>query len=141
MNITRLLTPLLCLAVLSGCAVQPKSGNVEAMELTPPQASSMAEDAVKLLTSFYAPGKTTFRHQVEPKPFSRALDDALRDRGYAVSTTGGVPLRYVVDSYSNRQHLLRLFAPKVRISRVYGISPDGLRPLNAPTLDTSKPTD
>lgn len=141
MKLSRLIAPLLCLAVLSGCAVQPRSGNVEAMTLTPPQAADMAQDAVELLSPFYAPGRTTFRYQVEPKPFSRALDRALRNRGYAVSTTGGIPVRYVLDNFRNGQYLLRLFATDVRISRVYGIRPGGLMPLNAPALDTSTSTD
>jgi len=72
-----------------------KSGFDGVSSVHPAAIGPIARDAARLLAGFFPPGSTTLSVDTG-SPFGKALEDALRQRGFMVSASG-VPIRYQLD--------------------------------------------
>ncbi|WP_226669091.1 hypothetical protein [Microbulbifer aggregans] len=115
------------MTVLSGCAQQQYGDFVE--EQSGPLYHAIARDVVRHLKDKYLIGEEGF--QVDPEILGALgieIDLALRQEGYAISTTNGVPLSYVFDQVetdSGEIYRLSLYIGNSRHNRAYMVNEAG----------------
>lgn len=93
---------------LTGCAGSHNVGDSFVGQLPQEGVAAIADDATGYLASLYPPGHTSIQ-VVAPRQsdaFSRALETSLRQKGFTLSSSGTVTMRYVLDA-------LRSAAPPV----------------------------
>ena len=105
-------------SVLAGCAGNPQYG-----DFTPADnlvIDFIADDATSQLAEIYPIAHTGFK--MDPKSLGVlgfALENRLRDTGFAVSYTEGTEFNYVFDVLPENRFRLTLDLKEIKISRLY----------------------
>lgn len=106
---------------LSGCAASGAATSFVQVPATV-KVNQVAANMTGLVAHVLPPAHTTVK--IEPparkagKKFAASFEAAMRARGFGVSTTAGVPVRYAVSVF-NKAVLLRVWAGKSVVSRAY----------------------
>ena len=105
-------------SVLAGCAGKPQYG-----DFTPAPnlvVDFIAEDATKQLATIYPIAHTSFKLNPEVSGvMGLAIEEKLRDTGFAVSYIEGNELNYVFDVLSENRLRLTLDLSETKLSRLY----------------------
>lgn len=128
------------LIFLSGCQSLDTGGLTASeapAEISGTAASTIAGDMVSQLAEQIGPGTATVALKQDSSPFGQALEDALRDWGYAVvtdqetdGTTHTALLAYVVFPFEGHV-LARLSTHSVELGRAYIVTAAGAEPASA----------
>jgi type IV secretion system protein TrbH len=128
----------LSIAPLAGCVSSGgwfnPTASVDAADLSPAAAGSIANDIVPKLAEKVGPGTGTIYLKADNSEFGLALESTLRGWGYAVAQadqqpTGDsvIPLAFAIDRQGN-EILVRITTPRVELSRTYTASAEGANP-------------
>ena len=118
---------------VTGCASQ-KYGDFVKLENSP-LVEYVGNDVAKRLLSIYPVGKTTLKFDPETLGIMGvSIEDKLRDSGFAISYSDGVPVDYVFDALDERIYRLTMIIDGVKLSKLYSKDTNGLRPASAWTV-------
>lgn len=96
-------------------------------------AAVVAEDLVGRLAEMVGPGTGTISIEPDNSPFAAALEQSLRDWGYAVAVDQEaegeniIPVAYVIDTFED-SILARLSTNTVDLGRAYALTATGATP-------------
>ena len=122
---------LLASILLGGCETANTAyyTTTEQVVLAAEYRQKIAADAVAQLKRTFLPASTTFwlPPDVAKKPFGHALDQELRNAGYAiVSKPPGIEIAYVVDRFGESEDRIQVVAgDDYEMSRLYAEDGDG----------------
>ena len=122
---------LLASILLGGCETANTAyyTTTEQVVLAAEYRQKIAADAVAQLKRTFLPASTTFwlPPDVAKKPFGHALDQELRNAGYAiVSKPPGIEIAYVVDRFGENEDRVQVVAgDDYEMSRLYAEDGDG----------------
>lgn len=117
----------------SSCATQRGASFVGKLPDDAASINTIAADAVNYITALYPPGRTSLKIAAPvgkmTDPFSQALENGLRARGFTIarpesSSTGAIPLSYTLDRLQQEKDAspvwyLTLRLGDQQVSRVY----------------------
>ncbi|MCB1470453.1 MAG: conjugal transfer protein TrbH [Rhizobiaceae bacterium] len=134
----RLIKLLFVAALLAGCQTLGGAGLIQSAsqaELSPQAAEMIAGDLVGRLAEYVGPGSTTIQLRTDGSPFGQALENTLKQWGYAVVTDQNtsdpnvVPLAYVIDTFETSV-LGRLSTTSLNLTRMYSLTVTDASPVS-----------
>jgi uncharacterized lipoprotein YajG len=128
-NILRRLVAMAMIATLPGCATTggyfTPVASLDAAQLDPAAANSVATDLVTQLQQHVGAGTGTIALKTDQSAFALALEQQLRARGYAVDPEAkgaeSIPMAFTLD-LGDGQVMARLSTSSVELTRFYSVS-------------------
>ncbi|WP_375600334.1 conjugal transfer protein TrbH [Devosia sp. Naph2] len=134
-SVPRCIAVLAMTAILVGCATTggyfSPMASLDAAELDTAAANGVAADLVTQLEQHVGAGTGTIALMSDQSTFALALEQHLRERGYAVDPEAqgadAIPLAFTLDT-GDGLVLARLSTSTVELTRFYAVSDGGVAP-------------
>lgn len=119
---------------VTGCASKPPIYG-DFVEAAPETVEFISVDAVKKLANIYPVAHSVFRMNAEQGGIlGDAIEDGMRDEGFAVGHSGGKRLDYIFDTLPDSSYRLTMLVGDSSISRLYKTEQGVTKPVTGWTV-------